>query len=80
MIFYISVHFVTAILFILTLASDRAVLNGNNVFSILVVSAKKRYFRSGKMSSFSRKIFVFVFVCFKVKILKTSDLSDGGLF
>ena len=34
-------HFVVAILFVLTLASERAVLNGNDVFSILVVSAKK---------------------------------------
>ena len=31
-----------AILFVLTLAFDRAVLNDNDVFSILVVSTKKR--------------------------------------
>ena len=29
------------ILFVLTLVSDRAVFNGNDVFSILVVSTKK---------------------------------------
>ena len=39
--------------FVLTLASDRAVLNGNDVFSNLVVSSKKRY------SSFLKKSFRF---------------------
>ena len=33
-----KVHYIVVILFILTLASDRAVLIGNDVFSILVVS------------------------------------------
>ena len=41
-----------AILFVLTLASDRAVLNGNDVLSILVASTKKRY------SSVLKKVFV----------------------
>ena len=45
------------------LVSDRAVLNGNDVFSILVVSTKKRY------SSFLVKVFVFQKICFKVKVL-----------
>ena len=35
--------FCFTILFVLTLASDRAVLNGNTVCSILVVSTKKRF-------------------------------------
>ena len=48
----------------LTLAFDRAVLNGDDVFSVLVVSTKKRY------SSFLEKFFVFQKTCFKVKVLK----------
>ena len=35
--------FVVVILFVLTLASDRAVLNENGVISILVASSEKRY-------------------------------------
>ena len=35
--------FVLTILFALTLASDMAVLHGNDVFSILVLSTEKRY-------------------------------------
>ena len=58
--------FVVAILFVLTLASDR-VLNGNDVFSILVVSTKTRY------SNFLKKLFVFQKICFKVKVLKTFE-------
>ena len=66
--------FVVAILFVLTLASDRAVLNGNDVFSILVVSIKKKY------SSFLKKVFVFQKICFKVKVLKTSEtFADGHI-
>ena len=38
------------ILFALTLAPDKAVLYGNDAFSILVLSTKKRY------SSFSKKV------------------------
>ena len=56
-----------AILFVLKLASDRAVLNGNDVFSILVVSTKKRY------SSFLKKVFIFQKICFKVKVSKTFE-------
>ena len=53
------------ILFVLT--SGRAVLNGNDVFSILVASTKKLY------SSFLKKVFVFQKICFKVKALKTFE-------
>ena len=61
----IGLYFVVAILFVLTLASDRAVLNKNDVFSILVVSTKKRY------SSFLKKVFVFQKIWIKVNVLKT---------
>ena len=37
------------------------------MFSILVVSTKKRY------SSFLKKAFVFQKICFKVKVLKTFE-------
>ena len=40
-------------LFVLTLVSDMAVLYGNDAFSILVRSTKKRY------SSFLKKVYVF---------------------
>ena len=40
------------------------VLYGNDAFSILVLSTKKRY------SSFLKKVFVFQKICFKVKVLK----------
>ena len=46
-------------LFVLTLASDRAVLNENDVFSTLVVSTKKKY------SSFLKNVFVFQKICSK---------------
>ena len=52
------------ILFVLTLASERAVLNENDVFSILVVGTKKRY------STFLKKVFVFQKICFKVKSIE----------
>ena len=41
-----------------------AVLYGNDAFSILVLSTKKRY------SSFLKKVFVFQKICFKVKLFK----------
>ena len=47
------VHFVVVILFVLTLTSDRAVFNGHDVFSILLVSTKLWFLR--KSLSFSRK-------------------------
>ena len=50
---FVTGHLVDAILFVLTLASDKAVLNGDDVFSILVVSTKKR------CSSFFEKGFRF---------------------
>ena len=51
-------------IFLLTLASDTAVLYGNDAFSILVRSTKKQ------CSSFLKKVFVFKKICFKVKVLK----------
>ena len=56
-----------AILFVLTLVSDRAALKRKDVFSISVVSTKKLY------SSFLKKVFVFQKICFKVKVLKTFE-------
>ena len=56
-----------SILFVLTLASDRTVLNGNGVFSVLLVSTKKGY------SSFLKKAFVLQKICFKVKVLNTFE-------
>ena len=53
----------------LTLAYDKAVFNGNGVFSILVASTKKRY------SSFLKNVFAFQKICFKVKVLKMFELS-----
>ena len=55
-----------SILFFLILASDRAVLMGN-VFLVLVVSTKKRYFIFLKMA------FVFQKISLKVKALKTFE-------
>ena len=61
------VSFVVGILFVLTLTSDRAVLNENNMLSILVVSTKKQH------CSFFKKVFAFQNICFKVKVLKTYE-------
>ena len=63
------VNFVVTILFVLTLASGRTVLNGNDMFLIAVVSTKKRY------SSFSNKVFVFQKFWIKVNVLKTFKIS-----
>ena len=56
------VHFILTILFVLTLASDVAVLYRNDAFSILVLSTKKHY------PSFSK-------IYFEVKALKTFKIS-----
>ena len=48
-----QVHSVLIILFILTFASDMAVLIGNDAFSFLVLPSEKLY------SSFLKKVFVF---------------------
>ena len=48
-------HFAVTILFVLTLASDMAVLYGNDAFSILVRSTKKRYSSFLRKFSFSGK-------------------------
>ena len=45
------------------------VLYGNDAFSILVFSTKKRY------SSFLKKVFVFQKICFKVEVLKMFKIS-----
>ena len=47
------------------MSSERAVLNENDVFSILVVWTKKWY------SSFLKKLFVFQKIWIKVNVLKT---------
>ena len=62
-------HFVPLILFVLTLASERAVLYQNVSHSILVLSTKKRH------SSFLKKFFVFQKICFKVELLKRFEIS-----
>ena len=61
--------FCTPILFALPLASDMMALYGNDAFSILVLTTKKRY------SSFLKKVFVLQKICFKVKVLKTFKIS-----
>ena len=38
---FFVVHFVVTLLFVLTLASDVAVLHGNDALSVLVLSSKK---------------------------------------
>ena len=63
------VDFVPLVPRVLTLASDRVVLYGNDAFSILVLSTKKQY------SSFLKKVCVFQKICFKVKVLKTLNIS-----
>ena len=47
------------------MASDMPGLHGDDAFSILVLSTKKRY------SSFLKKVFIFQEISFKVKLLKT---------
>ena len=56
--------FCTPILFVLTLAFGRAVLYENMAFSMVVLSTKKQY------SSFSKKLFVFQKIYFKVRAMK----------
>ena len=65
--------FVVTILFVLSLASDMAVWYGNDAFSILVLSTKKRYF------SFLKKVFVFHKIYFKVKLLKTFKIFNFAI-
>ena len=52
------------------MAFDMAVLYGNDAFSILVLSPKKRY------SSFLEKISVFQKICSKVTTFKTFNISS----
>ena len=68
--FFLISPFCTPILFVLTLASDRAVSYENVTFSILVLSIKIWY------SSFFKKVFVFQKIYFKVKVLKTFKISS----
>ena len=58
------VDFVPLVPCVLTLASDRVVLYGNDAFPILVLSTKKQY------SGFLKKVFVFLKIC-----LKRSEIS-----
>ena len=61
-------HFV--LLFVLTMASDMAVLYGNDAFSILALSTIKRYSSFLKGLHFQR-------ICFEVEVLKTfKDFTD----
>ena len=66
------IHFALPILFVLTLSSDRAVLCGNVVFLILVLSTKRQY------SSFLKKVFVFQKISFKVLVLRTFKISSDS--
>ena len=60
-----QVNLVLPILFFLALASDRTVLYKNVPFKFLVSSTKTWY------SNFSKTVFVFENIAFKVKALKT---------
>ena len=61
--------FCTSILFVLTLASDKATFYRNILFSISVTSNKRQY------SSFWKKAFIFQKIYFKVKVMKTFKIS-----
>ena len=63
-----EVHFTLPILFVLTLASERIFSYGTVAFWIFVLSTKKRY------SNFVKK--VFQKICFKIKALKTFEISS----
>ena len=69
-LYSIVLCFVLTTLFVLTLASDRAVLYANVAFSILALSTKKPY------SSFFKKVSVSQKICFKVEVLKTFKISS----
>ena len=45
-----------------------AVLNGNDTFSILMLSTEKRY------SSFLKKVLVFQKICLKDEVMKTTKI------
>ena len=63
-------HFVLPILFVLTLASDSAVLYGNIALSILVLLTIKQH------SRFLERNCVFQKIYFKVEVLKTFKSSS----
>ena len=54
-------------LYVLTLASDRAVLSGNDALAVLLFSTKKRY------SNFLKNVFAFQKISFKVKLFKAFE-------
>ena len=54
------------VLFVLTFAFDKAVLHGNIVLSIEVLSSNKRY------PSFSRKPFIFQKTCFSIEYVQNN--------
>ena len=64
-----KLHFVLPILFALTLASDRAVLYGNVMLSVLVLSTKQRY------SSLLKRVCVFLKFISKFKYRNRSKFS-----
>ena len=67
MLFFVVGPFLLPILFVLTLASDRAILFGIFAFSVFVLSTKKAHLK---------KIFVFQEISFKLKVLKLSKISS----
>ena len=67
------VHFVLTILFVLIVASDRAILHGNDAFSILVLSTKKLY------SSFFKKHFISLKICSIENVQKFHWLSHKNM-
>ena len=69
---WLKVHFVLPILFVLTLASYRAVLYKNVLLSILLLSTKKQCW----YSSILKRVCIFQKICFKVKVLKTFKISS----
>ena len=69
--FFVIGPFCTPHSFVLTLASDRVVLYGNVMLSVLVLSTKKRY------SSFLvESVFLFQKIYVEVKVLKSFKISS----
>ena len=67
--FFVVGSFCTSILFVLTLASDKATFYRNVLFSISATSNKRQY------SNFWKKAFIFQKICFRVKVMKTFKIS-----
>ena len=68
--FFVIGQFCTPIPFILTLASDKAVLQGNVMLSIVVLLTKKW------SSSFLKSVCIFQKIYFKVEVLKSLKISS----